>query len=105
LQGLEDAIRSRLVMATGQHRLVAMSAHAAADLVAVGGHDDAAEPAFNRPRRDMGDHRLTGDVGERLSRQAGGAHAGWYENDNRHLGREKWQKVSHGIALICVARP
>ena len=71
----------------------------------VGRDHHAADVRLDRAAPDVNDHRLAGDVGERLARQARRRHAGRDENDGAVDGHPMSEggKKSQGSALIRVA--
>ena len=82
------------------HRAALGLIHNSGDLCRVGGDDHGPETGLLRPAQDVHDHRLSGDVGERLAREPGRGHAGG--NENKNLSH-RFQRTE--IALIRVARP
>ena len=64
------------------HRAALGLIHNSGDLRRVGGDDHGAEIGLLRAAQNMHDHRLAGDIGERLAREPGRGHAGGNENKN-----------------------
>ncbi len=69
------------MIGAGHHRLAAGKVDGGGDGEIVGGDDDAADGGLHRTTPDMDDHGMAADIGERLARQAGGAHAGGNDDD------------------------
>ena len=85
---LEDAVGAGRVVGPGQHRLAARRLDRRGDLGRLSvATTTRPTPASHGPAPDMDDHRLAGDVGQRLARQAGRGHAGRDEDDRRGRAR------------------
>ena len=78
---LEDAVGAGRVVGPRHHRPAAGLFHSRGDGLVVGGHHDPAEPAASARRQHMHDHRLAGDIGQRLAGQPGRGHAGRDQDD------------------------
>ena len=107
LQRLVDARGAVGMVGAGHHRLAAGQLDGAGDGEVVGGDHHPAETGLDRAAPDMDDHRVAVDVGKRLSRQAGGGHAGGNEDDGalghgRNLGKTAQTGEIRGRQLVSI---
>ena len=86
------------MVGAGHDRAPAGLAHRRLDLGQIGRDHDRADRGRLGPAQHVHDHRLPGDVGERLARQPGRGHAGGNQDEN--IGH----RLANPSALIRVAK-
>ena len=72
----------------GKDGIAAAVPHGLGNLRFGAGYHDGSDIGFHGAPPDMDDHRLAGDVGQRLARQAHRCHAGRYDGDRRGVRHE-----------------
>lgn len=78
---LEDAVGSGSMVGSGQHCARATGLHGGSDFGRVGRNPDGPYSRLHGPRHDVGNHRLSANVGEGFAGQAGRRHACRNEHD------------------------
>ena len=101
---LEDAVGAGEVVGAGHDGLAAGAADRLGDPARRSATTTAADFRLHGAAPHVHDHRLAGDIGERLVRQAGRGHAGGNENDRGHAQQVGGKKSQGSCAYTgCLA--